>query len=66
MKLQNLTSYSTNLKFLHIIAIVYLTHVSDITLNHLDPIVEKEDGVLHKKTDEFFALLNFPFLMYQF
>ena len=40
-KLQNLTLYNNNLKFLYIIAKVSLTEVSLITLNHQDPIVEK-------------------------
>ena len=41
-KLPNLTLYNTNLKFLYIIANYSLTHVSRITLNHLDPIVKKK------------------------
>ena len=40
-KLQNLTLYNTNLKFLYILAKVSLTRVSLITLNLLDPTVEK-------------------------
>ena len=40
-KLQNLTLYNTNLKFLYIIAKGSLTRVSRITLNRLDPIVER-------------------------
>ena len=40
-KMQNLTSYTTNLKFLYIIAKISLTHVSLITLNRVDPIVER-------------------------
>ena len=40
-KLQNLTLYNTNLKFLYILAKISLTRVSLITLNLLDPTVEK-------------------------
>ena len=40
-KLQNLTLYKINLKFVYIIAKISLTHVSVITLNYLDPLVEK-------------------------
>ena len=40
-KCQNLTSYITNLEFLYIMANVSQPHVCYITLNHLDPIVEK-------------------------
>ena len=40
-KLQNLTLYNTNLKFLYILAKISLTCVSLITLNLLDPTVEK-------------------------
>ena len=52
-KSQNLTLYKTNLKFLYIIAKISLTHVSLITLNHLDPIVEKWEFILHKEQTNF-------------
>ena len=40
-KLENFTSYITNFEFLYIMANVSQPHVCYITLNHLDPIVEK-------------------------
>ena len=39
--MQNLTLYNTNFQFLYILAKHSLTHVFFISLNHLDPIVEK-------------------------
>ena len=47
--LQGLTLYNTNLEILSIIDKGSLTKVSLIALNHLDPIVEKKEGILHKK-----------------
>ena len=52
-KLQNLTLYNTNLKFLYIIAKGSLTHVSLITLKRLEPMDENSQGILHKKQTNF-------------
>ena len=40
-KLQNLTLFNTNLKFLCVISKNSLTHVCLITLDQLDPIINK-------------------------
>ena len=53
-KLQNSTLNSTYHKFFYIIAKVSLTHVSLITLNRLDPLVEKQEGIFQKKIRQFF------------
>ena len=41
MILENLTFYDTSLEFLYMEAKTSLAHVSLITWNHLDPLVEK-------------------------
>ena len=44
---------------------VSLTQVSLVILNRLDPIVEEQGGILHKKQNNFSAFPSFTFLMYQ-
>ena len=63
-KLQNLTLCIICPEFLYNLIKISLTHVSLITVNCIDPIVEKK-GILHTKPINFFAFSNFIFLMYQ-
>ena len=60
-KSQNLTLYDTDLNFFYTIAKVSLTHVSVITLNHLNPIDEIKRKAVYIKNSRVFCVSDLYF-----